>query len=336
VNPPKPARRPFHSVLFLGLAVLTVAVVATAALGWTLGRLYEQPGPHREARTVLIPPGAGPTRIAQILVDAGVLQRPWLFQAAGRLSGSAKRLKAGEYLIPAALNMHGLLDLLVEGRTLQRRLTLPEGATAVEAWRMLAATEGLEGALLTRPAEGTLLPETYFFSYGDRRMAVIERMQEAMRETVARVWQDRAEGLPLRSPEEMVVLASIVEKETSVEEERPRVAAVFLNRLRRGMRLQADPTVVYALTGGDPTLARPLTRADLGMASRYNTYVSDGLPPGPIANPGRMSLLAVARPMQSDELYFVANGQGGHAFARTLEEHQRNVARWRATSGRVD
>ena len=214
-----------------------------------------------------------------------------------------------------------------------RRLTIAEGITSAEALEEIEHADGLEGAIKETPAEGSLLPETYSFSWGDSREAMVRRMQKAMSETLEALWQARAPDLALETPEEALVLASIVEKETAKAEERPRVAEVFLNRLRHRMRLQSDPTVVYALTHGKGALGRALTHADLNSGSRYNTYLVDGLPPTPIGNPGKASIMAVLHPAAGDDLYFVADGSGGHVFAKTLAEHNHNVARLRQMQG---
>jgi UPF0755 protein len=209
-----------------------------------------------------------------------------------------------------------------------RKLTIPEGLTSTQIRDILAKAEGLSGSPLTAP-EGSLLPETYDYAWGDTRAGLIRRMAAAQRTTLEALWRERQTGLPLTGPREAVILASIVEKETGAASERARVAAVFHNRLRRGMRLQSDPTIIYALTGGKTRLGRNLNRADLAIDHPYNTYRIKGLPPGPIANPGRAALIAVLNPVKSTELYFVADGSGGHAFAKTLKEHNRNVAKWR-------
>jgi len=218
---------------------------------------------------------------------------------------------------------------LIQGDTVARRLTLAEGLTNHEILRVVSEAEALVGPVPKIGREGTLLPETYHYAYGDTREAVIGRMQQAMRELVDDLWPHRAPDLPFDTAEQAVVLASIVEKETAIAEERARVAGVFVNRLRRGMRLQSDPTVVFAVTNGAGPLGRRLTREDLSTDSPFNTYRIKGLPPAPIANPGRASLEAVLRPAATDDLYFVADGNGGHAFAKTLKEHQENVRRWR-------
>ncbi|NJO67483.1 MAG: endolytic transglycosylase MltG, partial [Rhodospirillales bacterium] len=225
-----------------------------------------------------------------------------------------------------------VLDQMRAGRTVVRKLTIPEGLTTAQVLERLHRAEGLKGDIEATPAEGALLPATYPYSYGDSRQAMLEKMTSAMQRTVKRLWAKRSEGLPLATPEEAVTLASIVEKETALGSERPRIAGVFINRLRTGMRLQADPTVIYAMSGGAGPLGRPLTRADLRADHPYNTYLNTGLPPGPIANPGRAALAAVLQPMATNELFFVADGSGGHAFARTYAEHKVNVARWREIS----
>jgi len=277
----------------------------------------------------VLPRGSGLMGTARLLEGAGVVADARLFALGARLLDAHRSLKAGEYRVPAAASMRQVLALLVEGRSVVRRITFPEGLTSVEMLALLEAAEAMEGEVGEVPAEGTLAPETYHYSWGDSRRGILERMRAAMRRDVEELWAARHPGLPLANPAEAVVLASIVERETAIAEERPRVAAVFLNRLRRGMRLQSDPTVAYALTGGKSALARPLTFTDLEVDDPYNTYVRAGLPPGPIANPGRAALAAVLQPIESRELYFVADGTGGHAFAETYEEHQRNVRRWR-------
>lgn len=323
-----------------GVVVLCVALAVAAGAAFALGaHVFNRAGPATAETTVVIPKGDGLAAIAARLEDAGIVDQAMIFRLGVRLSGAAAGMRAGEYLIPPGASMAEVAAILGAGRTVARRLTVPEGLTSAEIVALVAATPGLDGAAGPVPAEGTLLPETYHYSYGDSRASVIARMGEAMTATLVELWPGRAAGLPLATPAEAVVLASIVEKETGLAAERPRVAGVFINRLERGIPLQADPTVAYALiadgdgdgngngngNGGD----RPLSRADLDRPSPYNTYLVRGLPPGPIANPGRASLEAVLHPADTDELYFVADGSGGHAFARTLDEHNRNVATWR-------
>ncbi|HEX6978178.1 MAG TPA: endolytic transglycosylase MltG [Alphaproteobacteria bacterium] len=279
----------------------------------------------------MIPRGAGTDQIARLLTERGVIAGPIPFRVGSRLDGTWRELKAGEYAFPAAVSPRAAARLIASGRTVVRRLTLPEGFTTRQAIALLESAEGLHGQIGSVPGEGELLPDTYFYSWGDSRERMLERQRRAMRETLAELWANRAPNLPLATPAQAVILASIVEKETAVPDERPRIAAVFINRLRRGMRLQADPTVIYGLTNGQGPLDRALTRADLETPHPWNTYVISGLPPTPIANPGRAALAAVLNPLQTDELYFVADGSGRHLFARTLAEHNRNVQLFRET-----
>ena len=310
--------------LVLGVAIL----VGAAAALWGYDQ-FTRSGPASTAITVVLERGAGVSRIAGRLAEAGVIINPNVFVIGARLSGAGHALKAGEYRIPAGASMHDVMRLLREGDTVVRRLTVPEGLATAAIFRLLDDTGGLTGEPGPMPPEGALLPETYHFSYGDRRAVLVVRMREAMAETLAELWAERVPGLPLNSPEEALVLASIVEKETGLASERAHIAGVFINRLRRGMRLQSDPTVAYALTRGARPLARPLSRTDLDVASPYNTYRVAGLPPAPISNPGRAAIQATVQPLDTKDLYFVADGSGGHAFARTLGEHQRNVRHWR-------
>ncbi len=318
-------RRSTFRTLTLVAAGLLVAVAAVYQWGYSA---YRAPGPAADVPVVL-PKGASLDAIARRLAEAGAIARPTVFAWGARLEGKARHLKAGEYRVPAGASMREVVALVVDGRTVVRRLTVPEGLTAIEIVDLVRATEGLVGALDRVPEEGSLLPETYHFAFGDERAQMIERMRREMTQLLAELWPQRQNDHPLRSARDAVVLASIVERETPLAAERARVAAVLINRLNRGMPLQADPTVIYAVSGGRGSLARALTRADLEVESPFNTYRAKGLPPGPIANPGRASIAAVLQPATSDELYFVADGSGGHAFARTLAEHQKNVARWR-------
>ena len=312
----------------IGLVLVLLGVVFTAVFVWAYAQ-FVRPGPLAAPKTVIVSRGAGLDDIAAQLAAAGVLPDPLVFRVGAWLSGRDKSLRAGEYLFAARISPRQAVALLQSGKTVVRRLTVAEGLTTTQVLAQLNRTAGLEGDLPSPPGEGTLLPETYHFSYGERRDAMATRMRAAMDETLARLWDSRAPGLPLKSPREALILASIVEKETALPEERSRIAAVFLNRLGKGMRLQSDPTVAYAMTGGLGPLGRPLSRADLKTPSPFNTYLIDGLPPGPVCNPGRAAMAAVLNPVATEDFYFVADGTGGHVFARTLGEHNRNVVRWR-------
>lgn len=306
---------------------LSAAIIAGFAATWGWSE-FTRPGPLTTETHVVIPRGTGMEAIAERLASAGVIADPTLFALAAKITGQARRLQAGEYAFQPAMSARDALDLLERGETVVRKVTVAEGLTSREIVAIVAAADGLSGDSGALPPEGGLLPETYHYAYGDSRADMLARMGRAMSGALDELWPTRAEDLPLKSPSEAVILASIVEKETGVAAERPLVASVFVNRLRRGMRLQSDPTVAYGIAG-DAGLDRDLTRADLRAPTAYNTYVINGLPPGPIANPGRAAIEAVLNPADSDYLYFVADGTGGHAFARTLAEHNRNVRAWR-------
>lgn len=313
-----------------GLALLLLAALAGAA-AWQGMRLYRAPGPLAEPAQLVIPRG-GTETIAAALRGAGIIDDPRLFALATWVTRDAGPLRAAEFAFPSGASLADVLGILRAARPVQRRLTLPEGLTARQIAALVARAEGLVGEVPAL-AEGSVLPETYAYQWGDDRAALLRRAEAAMLQALAESWAGRAPGLPLASPREALILASIVERETALAEERPRVAAVFLNRLRLNMPLQSDPTVAYAAAGGG-VLDRPLSRADLEREHPFNTYRIRGLPPGPIAAPGLAALRAVTRPAGTEDLYFVADGSGGHAFARSLEEHTRNVARWREVERR--
>jgi peptidoglycan lytic transglycosylase G len=314
--------------LFLLLLVLAVGLAGGAAY-WGFQKFHE-PGPAAADTTVVIEHGLGVRGIADKLADTGLITDPLVFAAGVRVYGEERPLQAGEYLFPARLSMRQIMEQMIAGGTIVHRLTIPEGLTSAEIVALVAAAPDLEGSLpAATPADGSLLPETYFFSRGETRAQLLERMRKGMKDALAELWPARDGAVTLKSAAEAVILASIVEKETGLAAERPHVASVFFNRLAQGMPLQSDPTVIYALTGGKGPLGRALLRADLQVANPYNTYANPGLPPGPIANPGRASLQAVLHPDSTKDLYFVADGSGGHAFAATLDEHNRNVAAWR-------
>lgn len=313
-----------------GLNLLIVGlVVLVGAIGWGLNE-FRRPGPLAEPVIVDLPRGAGLSRVASELKARGAIRNEALFRIGARYMNQATALRFGEYAIPAGASMADILAILVSGRSILYRITIPEGLTSFQVVERLRQLDFLTGEVAEIPPEGSLAPDTYSVPRRTERSAILREMAAAQRRILASAWEGRQPGLPLASPEEMLVLASIVEKETGVAEERPVVASVFVNRLRRGMRLETDPTVIYGLTGGKAVLDRALTRSDLDRRTPYNTYRIDGLPPTPIANPGRAAIEAVANPASTEFIFFVADGTGGHAFAVTKREHDENVARWRA------
>ncbi len=286
------------------------------------------PGPLPEANAIVVPRGST-AEVAEALHTAGVIAHPWLLRIAAWVSQRDGTLRAGEFAFPAHAPVTRVLAVLRAARPVQHRLTIPEGLTAQQIAGVLAHADAATGTAGTI-AEGSVLPQTYDYERGTDRAMLAERARAAMARLLQAAWSARAAGLPLASPRDAVTLASIVERETAKPGERAHVAAVYLNRLRQGMRLEADPTVMYAASGGSGVLDRPLSRADLRRDDPYNTYRVTGLPPGPICAPGRDSIEAVLHPADSDDLYFVADGTGGHVFSRDFAQHDAAVARWRA------
>ncbi len=312
--------------------LLTFVLMTMIGLGFAfvlVKHLYDRPGPLEHSVVVVIPRGEGVNAIADRLVREGVLKERWLFTLGVMRFRAQRRLKAGEYEFPKRASVRQVLDTLVEGRAVLHKVTIPEGRTSYEVVEILARQPLLTGEIKEIPPEGSLLPDTYRFSRGTDRQDLLARMADQMRKYVDSLWPGRAKGLPFKTKREAIILASIVEKETGRADERARIAGVFINRLKRGMRLQSDPTIIYGLTGGRGALGRGIRRSEIAKKTPYNTYQIDGLPPTPIANPGRAAIEAVLHPAETDELYFVADGTGGHAFATTLEEHQANVRKWR-------
>ena len=319
----------------MSILLLAAAFVVGAAAALIGHARLVASGPLERDTAIVIPKG-GIGEIARQLEGAGVISDATVFRLGARLTGRDRAIRAGEFSFPAAISMEDAISLLISGATVKRRLTIAEGLTTAEVLALVSSADGLAGDVPPSPGEGTLLPETYFFSHGDDRAVLVERMRRAMQESLAELWPRRAPGITVKTPEEALVLASIIEKETAIDTERARVSAVFHNRLKKRMRLQSDPTVVYAIAAGAGPLDRKLTRRDLAVDSPYNTYRVRGLPPGPITNPGRASIAAALAPAADDALYFVADGTGGHVFARTLAEHNRNVARWRRLQRRLN
>tara|TARA_R110002095_G_scaffold161734_4_gene140127 strand:+ start:1551 stop:2540 length:990 start_codon:yes stop_codon:yes gene_type:complete len=291
---------------------------------------YEQETTYPESVTVIIPPQMSAKAIGNLLKKAGVISSQKLFYWSVRLRGIGNQLRSGEYYFPKVRSLDSILEKLIKGDIVYHRLTLAEGLTSRDIRILLQDEEKLQGNLPSILIEGTLLPETYTFFRGEIRQKLVLQMQEAMTKTLSDLWKRYKETTPLKSKEEVLILASIVEKETALERERPHIAAVFLNRLKKGMPLQTDPTVIYAveLIEQKP-FDRALTREDLKVDSPYNTYLVKGLPPTPICHPGRASLEAVLAPLESDDLFFVADGTGGHVFSKTYKEHAQNHVHWR-------
>lgn len=320
-------------IIFLNF-LMSILFIGTLAAGGALyyGKvLFERPGPLTQTSTFVVREGAGLATIARDLQSAGLISDARIFRHASDALLGDDTLKAGEYEIKAGASMREIMEVLRSGKSVLYAFTAPEGLTVFQIFERLRNNQELVGDLPeTLPAEGSLLPNTYNFARGTTRQEIVDQMIKAQTEIAQRLWDRRVEGLPIKSLEEMVILASIVEKETGKADERPQVAGVFINRLTKGMRLQSDPTIIYGIFGGEgKPSGRPIYRSDIDKKTEYNTYHIDGLPPTPIANPGFQAMEAVINPAKTNDLFFVADGTGGHAFAETLKEHNRNVAAWR-------
>jgi UPF0755 protein len=311
-------RRGYLFTAALGIALLAMAFAST--WGWWGASRIEKDA------SFVVPSGASLTSVAAKLEDEGLIGSSRSFLMWSRLLGSGDPIKAGEFLLPAGTTPSGILDTLQHGEVIRRFVTIPEGMPSIMVWERLMAEPLLTGTVPV-PEEGSVLPESYDFERGESRAMVLARMQKAMDETLAQLWAKRASDIAVKTPREAVILASIVEKETGVSAERRMVAGLYSNRVRQGMPLQADPTIIYPITRGKP-LGRRIRQSEIRAVNGYNTYTRVGLPEGPITNPGRASIEAVLNPAKTASLYMVADGEGGHVFADTLAEHNENVARW--------
>src|SRR5690242_17182008 len=331
--PPRRSERARNPFVVVGNAIITILLSAMLGVGagYYYGRqMREAPGPLQEEKIVNLPQRAGKRDIADLLTREGVIDvNPWVFIGSVFALKASSDLKPGEYAFQKNASLRDVIGTIVEGKVVQHAVTIPEGLTSEQILARLSDNDSFTGSVREIPREGTLLPETYKFPRGTPRDQVIQRMQQAQKRIIAEIWERRSPDLPLRSPEQLVTLASIVEKETGKPDERSRVAAVFVNRLKQKIRLQSDPTIIYGLVGGKGTLGRPIKRSEISQPTPYNTYVINGLPPGPISNPGRASLEAAANPARTRDLYFVADGTGGHIFSETYDQHQKNVAKLR-------
>ena len=327
--PRKKRRRPTLSAISGFLSFLLILAAAGVGGLAMMQNELRAPGPLTSDKVVVIAPRTEVAEILNQLESEGVIEHPLMLNIALVLEGSRSRVKAGEYLFKQQASLRDVIDTLVSGKEILHSITIPEGLTSEQIIQRLRDNDLLTGDVREIPKEGTLLPETYRVARGMARGDLVRKMQDDQKRVLDQVWARRPNDTLLRSPYELVTLASIVEKETGKADERPRVAGVFINRLQKRMRLQSDPTIVYGLVGGKGTLGRGILRSEVERPTAYNTYVIEGLPPGPIANPGRAALEAVINPSRTRDLYFVADGTGGHTFAETLDQHNRNVVRWR-------
>ena len=310
--------------------LLLLAGVAGAALFLYAKKKFTEEYTLESAKEIVIPRGTGLNKTAQILADNGVIDDALWLMLFARVNKVENSFKAGEYAFDGRLSYEKIIEKLVKGDVIARVVTIPEGKALVEIKKIVNDNPYLSGEITLDIKEGEIMPETYHFTKGEQRDAILEKSRQAMKKTLAKAFAERDENLPIKSEQEMLVLASIVEKETGIADERGKVASVFVNRLRLGMKLQTDPTVIYAVTNGEMNLNRPLYKRDLSYDSPYNTYVYEGLPPAPICSPGKEAIMAVAHPENTPYLYFVADGEtGGHRFAQTLQEHSANVAHYR-------
>ena len=311
-----------RKLLILGLVVILL-------VGWQIRNFVYQPQIIDGENNIIIDKGASTASVATELANAGIIDKPLLFRLAARISGMDKKLKAGEYVFESPISMYQVIQKIANGEVSYRKITLPEGLTTQQMLELIEDEKMLSGEITMTVKEGELLPETYTFTRGDSKNSIVLQAKLAMLEAINQAWDNKQDELPIKNKKELLILASIIEKETAIDAERGLVASVFVNRLLKGMKLQTDPTVIYALTNGKTALGRALSRKDLQIDSPFNTYKYYGLPPTPICNPGKASIEAAANPEFSDFLFFVADGKGGHNFASSLKQHNNNVKNWK-------
>ena len=320
----------FFSVIRRSLIITFILTCTVLAAGYMwIDMVRTASGPHPQATLFIVEKGDGTNTIKHKLFRAGLIAHPLHYYVHARLQGRSYVPKAGEYQIPARASLADISALFHSGTVYQRRLIIPEGWRSYDVMEEINQVEGMTSIILRPPAEGSVLPNTYFYHYGMDRRALLAHMQAMMEIKRAEIWVNRADGLPYKTPGQLVVMASIIEKETGLSGERGLISSVFVNRLRKGMRLQSDPTVAYGFVK-DGVVPITLTKKHLASPHRWNTYRHKGLPPTPIANPGEEALIAAAHPEKSKYFYFVANGAGGHMFGKTLAEHNRNVRTYRS------
>jgi UPF0755 protein len=327
----KSAKSNFVVFMNFMMSCLVLVVIGLCVIALYGKAAFESAGPLEAPQTVVIKEGSSLNQISSQLASVGVIDSQFVFSQGVKAMQAQNSMKAGEYIFQPQMSMLDVMETIRSGKGILHKVTLPEGLTVYQIFERIAQNETLEGPLPeTLPPEGSLMPDTYPFQRGTTRVEVVERMKKAQEAFLQEIWAKRIPDLPISTPQELVTLASIVEKETGKADERPRVASVFINRLNRGMKLQSDPTIIYGIFGGQgKPKDRPIFKSDISTPTPYNTYTIPALPPGPIANPGRAAMEAVANPSRTDDIFFVANGTGGHVFAKTLEEHNQNVARWR-------
>ena len=347
IEPKRPPQRPKRrgsverkpaSRLVRTLSSLLTAVMLVVAIGaggtYLINAQFEAPGPLEAAKGFIVPKGAGRLDIAEKLEREGVITSHWVFTTGGMLQAAlgirkTGELKFGSYEFKKNATMREVADVLAEGKSVAAKITIPEGLTSQQIVERLKAAEALTGDIAAIPAEGTLMPDTYAFTRGTARQDMLDRMTAEQTKFVATAWEKRSASIPFATPQQALIMASIIEKETGRGDERDKVAAVFVNRLRKNMRLQSDPTIIYGISGGQGPLGRAILRSDIDQKTAYNTYQIDGLPPTPIANPGRAAIEATLNPAQTNDIYFVADGTGGHTFTTNLKDHNAAVANWR-------